>query len=161
MRLVFLLVAVLLGCGDARAFDCTNISLPSSFVICSDPELMRLADERQEALNEARARIGEEAWPALWDDQKAWVRSYATACGVPPDRTAPLPVPASVRACFKRAADARIAYIQRYGLTPGSAPTAIASGAASSDRVGPGFDCSRVAAPLALMICADPDLSLV
>jgi uncharacterized protein len=151
-----LFVLALLGGSDAGAFECTNITLPSSFVICSDPELMRLADQRQAALNDARGRIGEDAWPALWEDQKVWVRSYANACGVPPDRPAALPVPPSVRACFKRAAEARIAYIQRYGLAPGSPPTAL-----GSDRVGPGFDCSKVAAPLALMICADRELSLV
>jgi hypothetical protein len=31
-----------------RAFDCTTVTLPSSIVICGDPELMQLADERQE-----------------------------------------------------------------------------------------------------------------
>ena len=156
MRLTVLIVVTLLGGSNARAFECTNITVPSSFVICSDPELMRLGDQRQAALNDARGRIGEDAWPALWEDQKVWVRSYATACGVPPDRPAPLPVSPSVQACFKRAAEARIAYIQRYGLAPGSPPVAV-----GSDRVGPGFDCSKVAAPLALMICADRDLSLV
>jgi uncharacterized protein/predicted aspartyl protease len=161
MRLTVLIAVALLGGNNARAFECTNITVPSSFVICSDPELMRLGDQRQAALNDARGRIGEDARPALWEDQKVWVRSYATACGVPPDRPAPLPVPPSVRACFRRAAEARIAYIQRYGLVSDSAPVAIAPGGVSPDRVGPGFDCSKVTAPLALMICAERDLSLV
>jgi uncharacterized protein YecT (DUF1311 family)/predicted aspartyl protease len=113
---------------------------------------MRLADERQDAINEARERIGEDAWPALWDNQKAWVRSYALACGISQDRTPPMPVPASVRACFKRAAEARIFFIRGYGSV---APTAI------TKRVGPGFDCTKAARPLALMICADADLSRV
>jgi hypothetical protein len=102
----------LLSTRSAPAFECADVQLPSSKVICSDPELMRLTDERQEAINEARARIGEEAWPALWEDQKAWVRSYAAACGVPPDRPPPIPVPASIKGCFKRSAEARIAYIR-------------------------------------------------
>jgi len=59
MRLIAVCVVALLSCSKAWAFDCMNISLPSSFVICSDPELMRLADARQEALNEARGRIDE------------------------------------------------------------------------------------------------------
>jgi hypothetical protein len=112
----------LLGARAAPAFECANIQLSSSKVICSDPELMRLADERQEAINEARARIGEEAWPALWEDQKAWVRSYSTACGVRPDRSPPMPVPASITECFKRAAEARMAYIRAYGLVGGTSP---------------------------------------
>ena len=45
----------------ASAFECAGVKLPSSLVVCSDPELMRLADERQEAINEARGRIGEDA----------------------------------------------------------------------------------------------------
>jgi hypothetical protein len=45
------------GTEAAEAFDCNGVTLPSSIVICSDPELMRLADERQEAINETRGRI--------------------------------------------------------------------------------------------------------
>src|ERR1700730_4832553 len=151
----------LLGSGTAAAFDCANATLPSSLVICSDPELTGLADQRQEAINEARGRIGEDRWPALWEDQKAWVRSYATACGVPPDRPPPLPVSASVKACFKRAAIARIAYIRAYGITAGgSAPASPSPGTAGGNRIGPSFDCSKDASyPLPLLLCADADLS--
>jgi len=92
----------MLANGAAKAFDCSSATLPSSIVICSDPELIRLADERQEAISEARARIGEEAWPALWENQKAWVRSYALARGIPQDRPPPLPVPTSIRGCLHR-----------------------------------------------------------
>jgi hypothetical protein len=123
MWIVALILSIVLGSGTAAAFECIGVTLPSSLVICSDPELMRLTDERQEAINEARARIGEEAWLALWEDQKAWVRSYATSCGVPPDRPPPMPVPASITACFKRSAEARIAYIRAYG-SPGGASVA-------------------------------------
>ena len=123
MWVVAVFLWALLGSGTAVAFDCANATLPSSLVICSDPELTGLADERQEAINEARGRIGEDRWPVLWEDQKAWVRSYATACGVPPARPPPPPLTASVKACFKRAAIARIAYIRAYGITAGgSAP---------------------------------------
>jgi|SRR6516165_11261920 len=87
MWIAALFLGALLYSGTAAAFECAGMTLPSTLVICSDPELMRLADERQEAINEARGRIGEEAWPALWENQKAWVRSYATACGVKSQRT--------------------------------------------------------------------------
>jgi hypothetical protein len=151
----FIILATVSG-GTAAAFECAGVKLPSTIVICSDLELMRLADERQEAINEARGRLGEEQWPALWEDQKAWVRSYATACGVPPDRPPPIPVPASIRACFKRAAETRIAYIRAYNPTQDQ-PAAPSN--ARLDRIGPGFDCSKAAAPLAFMICGDPGLS--
>ena len=97
MWVVFLIIWTIFGSGTAAAFECVGVKLPSTIVICSDRELMRLADERQEAINEARGRIGEDAWPPLWEDQKDWVRSYATACGVPLDRPPPTPVPASER----------------------------------------------------------------
>src|SRR5262249_41372637 len=47
--------------------------------------------------------------------------------------------------------------IQTYNPAPDQPPL---PSNARLDRIGPGFDCSKVAAPLALMICADHDLSL-
>jgi S1-C subfamily serine protease/uncharacterized protein len=159
MRIVTIFLWVVLSTGTAAAFECTNVTLSSSFVICSDPELMRLGDERQEAINEARGRIGEHRWPALWEDQKAWVRSYATACGVPPDRPPPLPISASIKACFKRAAAARIAYLRSYGVAADDAPASPSPGSASQNRIGPSFDCSTAGYPLALLMCADAEMS--
>jgi S1-C subfamily serine protease/uncharacterized protein len=154
-----LVLLVFVGNKAAAAFDCGGATLPSTIVICSDPELVRLADERQSVINEARGRIGEDRWPALWEDQKIWVKSYATACGIPPDRPPPIPVPASIRSCFKRAAEARIAYLRGYGLS--GAPAPINPGNAALSRIGPGFDCDNAMRPLALLICADIDLSRV
>jgi predicted aspartyl protease/uncharacterized protein len=155
MWIAALFLGAFLYSGTAAAFECAGMILPSTLVIFSDPELMGLADERQEAINEARGRIGEEAWPALWENQKAWVRSYATACGVPPDRPLSFPVSASIRECFKQAAMARIAYIRVYrGSAPSPSP-----GIASSNRIGPSFDCSKAGYPLAFLLCADADLS--
>ena len=115
-------LSLLIATSSAHAFECAQVTLPSSIVICSDAELSLLADERQQAFNEARARLGEDRFSQLWEDQKAWVRSYATACGVPPDRPAPIPVPASIKACFKQAAVARIAYLRTVWFAPNSAP---------------------------------------
>jgi peptidoglycan hydrolase-like protein with peptidoglycan-binding domain len=159
MWIAALVIWIVLGMGTAAAFECVGVKLPSTIVICSDLELMRLADERQEAINEARGRIGEEQWPALWEDQKAWVRSYATACGVPPDRPPPIPAPASIKACFKRAAETRIAYIRAYNPAPDQSASPSTPSTARLERIGPGFDCNKAAAPLALMICGDPGLS--
>ena len=43
----------LLGSGPAAAFECANATLPSSLIICSDPELTGLAGE----IDVARARL--------------------------------------------------------------------------------------------------------
>jgi predicted aspartyl protease/uncharacterized protein YecT (DUF1311 family) len=110
-------LSMLCGGSSAEAFECSGVTLPSSIVICSDPELMRLADERQQIYDAARARLTPEQRKQLLEDQRAWVHSYAAACGVPPNRPPPVPVPASVIECFKRAAEARAAYLRQYGLS--------------------------------------------
>lgn len=158
MWIIALIFWATLGAGTAAAFECAGVRLPSTIVICSDPELMRLADERQDAINEARARIGEDAWPALWEDQKAWVRSYASACGVPFDRPPPIPVPPSVRACFKKAGEARIAFIRSYSPAPAGNAVVIPS-VGPPERVGPSFDCTKATTPLTFLICGDAELS--
>jgi uncharacterized protein/peptidoglycan hydrolase-like protein with peptidoglycan-binding domain len=159
MRIIALVIGMwLLGAGTAAAFECADVTLPSSIVICSDPALQRLADERQAAFNEARARLSPAQMHALWEDQKLWVRSYATACGVPPDRPPPLPVPPAIIECFRRAGEARLAYIRNYGLSAG-AGAAPAPMQGPPNRVGPSFDCRKAAYPLALLLCADPRLS--
>src|SRR6266851_10308552 len=109
--LPLVLVATLAGGRTATAFNCEGITLPSSIVICSNPELTRLADERQQVYNETRSRLTPEQQAALWEDQKAWVRRYATTCGVPPDSPPPVPAPALVTECLKGAAESRAAYL--------------------------------------------------
>ena len=161
MRFVAFVLSMMLASGTAAAFDCVGVTFPSTVVICSDPELMRLTDERQEAINEARARIGEQAWPALWEDQKRWVRSYATACSVPPDQPPPIPVPASVKECFRQAGVARIAYLRAYGVAAGGDSPPVASETTPSGHVGPSFDCNKAASPLTFLICGNAELSRV
>jgi len=115
MRLIVIVLGILLFVQTASAFECIGVKLPSSIVICSDPELMRIADERQQAFNEARSRLSEQQLKELMADQTAWVRTYATACGVPADSVQPvLPASPSIKACFKRAGEARTAYIRSY-----------------------------------------------
>lgn len=123
LTLPLFLIATLAGCGTAMAFNCEGITLPSNVVICSDPDLTRLADERQQIYNETRSRLTPEQQAALWEDQKAWVRSYATACGIPPDQPPAIPAPPSVLECFKRSAESRADYLRAYGLSGGAAST--------------------------------------
>ena len=127
-----LAIAALTSPEAAMAFNCSGISLPSSIVICSDPDLARLADERQQIYNETRSRLTPEQQNALWEDQKIWVRNYATACGTPADTPPSIPAPPSVIQCFKRAAEARAVYLRAYGV-PGNA----ASNSAPTPRTTP------------------------
>lgn len=132
LTIAVLVLATLNGGEAAMAFNCWGITLPSSIVICSDPDLARLADERQEIYNEIRSQLAPEQQNALWEDQKAWVRNYAKACGVPPDTPPPIPAPPSLIECFKRAAEARVVYLRGYGV-PGS----VASNSATMPRTTP------------------------
>lgn len=158
MLIIAFLLSLVIASGTAAAFDCVGVTFPPTVVLCSDPELMRLADERQAAIYEARARVGEQGWPALWEDQKRWVRSYAAACGVPPDRPPPNPVPASVKECFRQAGAARVAYLRAYGVDVATA-TSPALAPSTNSRIGPSFDCNKAASPLTFMICSDTELS--
>lgn len=119
---ILVLLLLIFTSNAAAAFDCSGVTLPSSIVICSNPELTRLADERQQIYNETQARLTPEQQKQLWQDQKAWVHSYAAACGVPPDRPSPIPVPDSIIECFKHAADGRAAYLRTYGMSAATGP---------------------------------------
>lgn len=138
--LPLLFLAAAIAPQAAMAFNCTGITFPSSIVICSDPDLTRLADERQQTFNETRSWLTPDQQSALWEDQKAWVRSYATACGVLPDSTPPIPAPPSMIECFRRGAEARTAYLRTYGSS-GEVPTAPAiQSASASIEKGPDVD---------------------
>jgi uncharacterized protein YecT (DUF1311 family) len=115
------LFALFLGRASGWAFDCSNITLPSTAVICRDPELMKLADERQQAFVEATARLNPQQQKQLLADETAWIHSYSAACGVPLNRPPPNPVSPNVKECFKWAAEARIVYLRAY---VGGSPTA-------------------------------------
>ena len=170
MRLLAFIFGLVAFTASAAAFDCQGVTMPSSLVICSDPELMRLADERQQAINAVRwkqtgeNRLSPEDDKRLLADQNAWVRSYATACGVPPEQPAPMPVPLAVRECFAKAARARLDVLRKYqasfDLTSAPSPQPIVVTPAASGRIGPSFDCTAVRQPMALMLCSDPQLSV-
>ena len=143
--------SVAAGGGSAMAFECTGLTLPSSVVICSDPDLIRLADARQQTFNEARGRVGEERYKQLWDDQREWVRSYATTCGVPQDRPPPMPVPTPIEECMRRAGEARISYLHAYGQ--------------NSTQIAPiqqiaSFDCAKAITRSERAICTIPELAV-
>jgi uncharacterized protein len=53
-------VSVLLAGGSARAdhaLACDKVQLPSSLVICSDPDLLAIADERAQVYRDLWARL--------------------------------------------------------------------------------------------------------
>src|SRR5437868_12582163 len=132
---------VVLLSANAGAFECANVRLPSNLVICSDPELMRIADERQQVYSEISARLDVDQREALKADQNRWVREYATACGVPPDVIPHLPPTPAVIECFKQAGLVRIAFLRGYPGTATGLHSLAVTGAGPSTstqgRIGP------------------------
>jgi len=126
----------LLAAASARAdhvLECDKVQLPSSLVICSESELLAIADERGQVYRELWARLDAAQRAALQADQARWVGEYATRCGVPPDRPPELPPIPSVVDCFKQAGRARIAFLR--GYSPISANSPIPPGRSSDDEV--------------------------
>ncbi|MGH7099570.1 MAG: retroviral-like aspartic protease family protein [Stellaceae bacterium] len=164
MRTLALALGIwLLGIAPAAAFNCAGVRMPWDIVICTDPGLQTLADERLIAYEQAETRLAPAEVAQLREDQRAWVHAYSAACGIRADRPPPIPVPASVVACFRRAGAARLAYLRTYGaatrLVPPPANPVQTAAPRAGDRIGPSFDCSKVTRPLPLLICADPGLS--
>jgi uncharacterized protein YecT (DUF1311 family) len=101
----------------------TDAHLPSSIAICSDPELRELAVQRNHAFEVARARLSVDAYDALQRDQKGWVHSYSTACGLSETIPPALPLQPQILECMKRSGHARVEYLWNYvGGTPNTPP---------------------------------------
>jgi uncharacterized protein len=98
--------------GDTLDDWCKTVQLPSSIAICSDRELRALTLERQQAFDEATARLNTEQQKTLLADQNSWVKSYAAACGLSQDFAPSLPLAPSVKECMAQAGRARIAYLR-------------------------------------------------
>jgi hypothetical protein len=93
---------------------CLQAKQTSSIALCSDLELRELAIQRNRAFEAARARLSVDAYDALLRDQKGWVHSYSTACGIIETSPPILPLPSQTQECMKRAGRARIEYLWNY-----------------------------------------------
>lgn len=113
--------ALLFDAGSSRADDmsdmadwCTKATAPSSIVICSDPELRRMAVIRNKIFADARANLLQEEMGELSTDQQQWIHEYTAACGAsvngPPVN---LPIPQDIIDCYKQAGRERIAELVR------------------------------------------------
>jgi hypothetical protein len=102
---------------------CLQAKQPSSIALCSDPELREMAIQRNHAFEAARARLSVDAYDALLRDQKGWVHSYSTACGISEAIPSVLPLAAQMLECMKRAGRARVEYLWNYvGATANPVP---------------------------------------
>lgn len=88
MRTFALILGFVLASAVAEAdgLDCDNIVQPFVAVLCSDPDLRGLADERQAAWDQTAQRLSKDQLKQLSRKQQAWVKKYPVTCGVAPDR---------------------------------------------------------------------------
>jgi uncharacterized protein YecT (DUF1311 family) len=92
----------------------TDAHLPSSIAICSDPVLRELAVQRNRAFEAGRDRLSVNAYNALQQDQKGWVHSYSTACGLSQTIPPALSLQPQILECMKRSGQARVEYLWNY-----------------------------------------------
>src|SRR5262249_38719797 len=113
VAVMFALFAV----NSARADDmsdmadwCTKVTAPSNVVICSDPELRRMAVVRNKIFEDARANFSDGDMKEMNAEQRNWVHQYTAACGASVDGP-PIsyPISQNVINCFKREGRGRIA----------------------------------------------------
>jgi len=95
---------------------CDRAKLPSSQVICADPELRAITDERNELYKSVKATLSRAKRLLLDADQRDWITKYATACGVAPDTPPQLPPSLAVRICFRQAGLARNEFLRHIAL---------------------------------------------
>ena len=127
-RMILGALALLAVCGSARAYDCKDARLPAEVVICSDPQLVKLVDQRDRALAAARKRAGAEQRKTLNAEQRGWLREYPRRCGVAAKGKAPNPIGKDLIACFEHAIEARTAALRDYGA-PAAKPPAVKAAA--------------------------------
>ena len=101
--------------GDGFDDFCQTVTLPRTIALCSDRELRSVAVERQQAFDEARARLTPDQQKALLADQKEWTGSYSQACGLAAEGPISLPLAPTVQRCMAASGRARITYLRAYG----------------------------------------------
>jgi uncharacterized protein YgiM (DUF1202 family) len=115
---VFFAIGAQSACADdmseMAAWCATQASAPSSIVICSDPELTRMAVIRNKIIADARERLSPDEFRRLMEDQNQWLHQYSAACGAPVSGPpTPPPIPQQITDCYKQAGRARMAELQR------------------------------------------------
>jgi uncharacterized protein len=67
----------------AHAFDCAKAYLGVDYVICSDPKLIASIDDMGQVWQRIKAATPADQFSALLADQRQWLKSYGTECGLP------------------------------------------------------------------------------
>jgi len=88
---------------------CNEQEKASSVVICADRDLRQLSMIRNKLFADAKALLSPEAFQQLLADQRQWIQTYSSSCGIPGDGPKPsLPISAAVIGCYRREALGRI-----------------------------------------------------
>ena len=77
---VFIACLAICGQGHAHSFDCAKASMPSDFVICSDPTLLEANDDLAAQWSAARAQMDQAGKARLLNEQREWMHAMSTRC---------------------------------------------------------------------------------
>jgi formylglycine-generating enzyme required for sulfatase activity/uncharacterized protein len=90
------------------AFDCSKAYLGVDYVICSDAGLIELVNRLSEQYFKVRNAAEGEARAALIAEQRAWVNSYGSNCGLPARGRKAGGITVSDQACVREAMVLRV-----------------------------------------------------
>lgn len=68
---------------DGPSFDCDKAAAPAEHLICADSELVRLDGLMGETYNARRTSLPDAQRKALLDQQRDWLKTRLTRCGIP------------------------------------------------------------------------------
>ncbi len=78
-RIWFLVVLLASAAAHGASFDCSKARTPVEKAICADPHLSSLDDQMAQAYRDALNKA-DEAYPALRQDQRAWLKGLNAGC---------------------------------------------------------------------------------
>lgn len=103
--------ALTLTMGEARAFDCAKAYLGVDYAICSDPKLVASIDDMGQVWQRLKAALPADEFNTLLSEQRQWLKSYGTECGLPPKGQPTEQQIAKATPCIRDRIDARLKYL--------------------------------------------------
>ena len=101
--------------------DCAKVERGVDYAICSSDQLMGLIDNLQSAWEARKGQTSGDEWIRLLADQRAWVKDYGPACGLPAQGRPSDTQIVGTRSCVETALRQRITVLQRGSTTPNAA----------------------------------------
>lgn len=108
----------------AHAFDCAKAYLGVDFVICSDPKLIASIDDMAQVWQRLKAATPADQFNALLADQRQWLKTYGTECGLPAKGQPSAQQIAKAAPCVRTRIDERLKHLTGLEQAPARPATA-------------------------------------